>query len=309
MPYQIEVMSIGEDIYPLLKRSIDSLNGVQDQFTFYLTRSADRQTAIAFQRSQYLTTDLWAFLRQLRKQQGGHRPYIIAFVTRPLASTKYANLFGSHEADDGLAVATTFGTAQYVREESRYCCYYLVRYVLSFINPDIKTHNDEARKSCYFHRKIFKPEIRGSMDTGHLCDDCLRRLENPDPAGSAHRLSDEEREALLKMRQFVSRQLPYAIVMKGGGVKGLAFAGALLEIERHFWFDRHVGTSAGAIAAVLLAAAYTPTELRDLLLQKDFRDFMDAPLWKVPLNVLFHVGCYPGESFLRWISELLTRKA
>ena len=62
----------------------------------------------------------------------------------------------------------------------------------------------------------------------------------------------------------------------------MAFAGALLELEKYFWFDRHVGASAGAIAAVLLSARYTPAELRDLLSQKNFRDFMDAPLWKIP---------------------------
>jgi len=30
---------------------------------------------------------------------------------------------------------------------------------------------------------------------------------------------------------------------EGRGVKGLAFAGALLELEEHFWFDRQVWTS------------------------------------------------------------------
>ena len=96
--------------------------------------------------------------------------------------------------------------------------------------------------------------------------------------------------------------------MKGGGVKGLAFAGALLELEKYFWFDRHVGISAGAIAAVLLAATYAPSELRDLLLQKDFRDFMDAPFWKVPINLALRQGCYPGEVFQDRISDLLTKK-
>src|SRR5262249_5036222 len=114
--------------------------------------------------------------------------------------------------------------------------------------------------------------------------------------------------ALKKMRDFVSGDLPHALVMKGGGVKGLAFAGALMELEKYFRFDRHVGTSAGAIAAVLLAAGYTPSELKELLLRKDFKDFMDAPGWKVPLNLLFYGGFYPGEACRLWIAELLTKK-
>src|ERR1700733_7928679 len=285
MPYNIELMSIGEDTYSLLERSAAVLNGVQNEFMFHLTSASRRQSGVAFQRSQYTTSEIWTFLRDHRQKFGGNRPYIIAFVTRPLKSSRLQNIFASHEGAEGLAVVTTFGAGQYVKEEARYCCYYMTRYSLSFVNPLIKAHDDVHRKNCYFNRKLFKPEIRASMDTGHICDQCMDQLDNPVVAEGANRLSDDERDALIKMRQFVSGDLPYAIVMKGGGVKGLAFAGALLELEKYFWFDRHVGTSAGAIAAVLLAATYAPSELRDLLLQKDFRDFMDAPFWKVPINL------------------------
>src|SRR5262249_35724809 len=185
-------------------------------------------------------------------------PYLIAFVTRPLSSPKWRNIFGSHEGTDGLAVVTTFGARQYVREESRFCCYYLVRYSLSFINPHIKAHGDSERQNCYFHFKERKRDLLASMDAGHICDKCSADLERGD---GSRRLSTEERAAVDKMLQYVSGDLPHAVVMKGGGVKGLALAGALLELEKHFYFDRHVGTSAGAIAATLLAAGYTPKEL------------------------------------------------
>jgi predicted acylesterase/phospholipase RssA len=308
MSYDIEVMAVGEDIYPLLQRSTAALNGIQDEFRFHLTSVSQRQSGLSFQRSSYTTSEIWTFLRDQRDVYGGNRPYIIAFVTRPLQSSKLGNIFGSHEAGEGLAVVTTYGTGQYVKEEARYCSYYLTRYSLSFVNPHIRSHNDVERKKCYFHKKIFKPDIRASMDAGWLCDECMKQLDTPPSDGIVHRLSNEEREALQKMRQFVSGDLPYAVVMKGGGVKGLAFAGALLELEKHFWFDRHVGTSAGAIAAALLAAEYNPSELRDLLLQKDFRDFMDAPFWKLPINLILKRGCYPGETFRVWITELLEKK-
>ena len=308
MGYDVELMSIGADIYPLLQRSAAALNGLQSEFRFHLTSSTQRQDGVSFERSSYVTSDIWAFLRVQKEKFGGNRPYIIAFVTKPLQSSQLGNIFGSHEAAEGLAVVTMFGAGQYVKEESRYCCYYLTRYSMSFINPQIKAHDDGRRKNCYFHKKMYKPDIRASMDTGYLCDECMNQLDHPPPGDVAHRLSEEERGALQKMRQFVSGDLPHAIVMKGGGVKGLAFAGALLELERYFWFDRHVGTSAGAIAAVLLAAAYTPSELRDLLLEKDFRDFMDSPTWKIPINLLFQRGCYPGESFRLWLAELLHKK-
>lgn len=146
------------------------------------------------------------------------------------------------------------------------------------------------------------------MDAGNICQDCADKLDNPPPNTEAKHISNEEREALKRMRDVVSGNLPYALIMKGGGVKGLAFAGALLELERYFWFDRHVGASAGAIAAVLLAAGYAPAELVDLLRKKNFRAFMDAPSWKVPSNILLRGGCYPGNHFLVWVTKLLGSK-
>jgi predicted acylesterase/phospholipase RssA len=308
MPYDIEVLAIGEDIDPLLESSSSALNTVQDEFRFHLASVPQRLAARGFRRSTYTTAEVWEFLRDQRVRFGGHRPFIIAFVTRPLQSARFANLFGSHEAIEGLAVVTTFGAGLYVKEEARYCCYYLVRYSLSFVNPNIRVHNDPARTYCYFHQKIHRPDIRTSMDSGVICDQCLEILDNPEIDGRAHRLSDTERDALSKMRQFVKGDLPHAVVMKGGGVKGLAFAGALLELEKYYWFDRHVGASAGAIAAILLAGGYKPEELRDILYRKSFRDFKDAAIWKVPFNLLFRQGCYPGESCRLWIAELLSKK-
>ena len=309
MSYNIEIMAIGEDIYNGLNRAIAELNGVQNQFTFHLTQPNQRSLALNFRQSEYRTSDIWDFLRKQRKMFGGHRPYIIAFVNKPLQSKELRNIFGSHCGEEGLAVATSSNSAQYVKEITRYYCYFLVRYALSFVNPHIKLHNDENRKRCYFHKKLYKPEIRDFMDSGHICDDCIEKLQNPPlDHASAHKLSAEEGEALVKMRDYISGALPYAIVMKGGGVKGLAFAGALIELEKYFWFDRHVGTSVGALAAVLLAASYTPQELANLLQNKSFVDFKDAPWWKVPVNLLWSKGCYPGEACRLWIADLLTKK-
>lgn len=67
------------------------------------------------------------------------------------------------------------------------------------------------------------------------------------------------------------------LIMKGGGVKGLAYVGAIKELmTAGYTFDWLVGTSAGAIAAVLLAAGYTTEELEKLLKEKRFQEFFDA---------------------------------
>jgi predicted acylesterase/phospholipase RssA len=307
MPYNIEVMSLGQDLYPLLDRAANGLNGIQEQFRFEVTQPAQRPPGLGFQRKEYLSTDIWEFLNEQRAV-GAPRPFIIAFVTQPLSSPRTSNLFGSHLGEFGLAAVTMSGAAQYVKEDERYCRYFLVRYALSFVNWLIKSHEDEARKDCYFHFKRNKRDILLSINGAGICDKCMTLLDNPPADSKVHRLTDSERDALVKMRQYVSGDYPYSIIMKGGGIKGLALAGALLELEKYFWFDRHIGTSAGAIAAVLLAANFKPSELRDLFATKDFTDFLDAPKWVLPFNLIFKQGLYPGEVFRLWIANLLTQK-
>ena len=103
-------------------------------------------------------------------------------------------------------------------------------------------------------------------------------------------------------------KLSLALVMKGGGVKGLAYVGAIRELEKYYQFDWFIGTSAGAIAAVLLGAGYTTDELESLLGNKNFYDFLDAKWYKLPLNLLLKKGLYPADKFTVWIDRLLAKK-
>lgn len=307
MPYNIEIMCIGEDRYSLLERAANALNGIQDQFIFTPTHASQRGPGIMLKRSEFVTQDIWEFLHEQRSV-GAPRPFIIAFVNKPLRSSRLSNLFGSHDGEHGLAVATTHGFFQFIKDEERYVRYYLVRYALSFVNWTIKSHNDPGREHCYFHKKMDKREIVHSIYSAEICDHCMVQLDAPAKDSDAHTLTELEKEALEKIRLFVAGEYPYSLVMKGGGVKGLALAGALLELEKHYSFNRHVGTSAGAIAAVLLAAGYTPSELIKLLREKDFKDFLDAPGWKMPINLIFKKGLFPGEVFRIWVANLLTEK-
>jgi NTE family protein len=76
----------------------------------------------------------------------------------------------------------------------------------------------------------------------------------------------------------------YDLVFEGGGAKGMVFVGACEEFfKRELTFDRLLGTSAGAIAATLLAAGYTPKEMLAALAEKGsdgtsvFTSFMGPP--------------------------------
>jgi predicted acylesterase/phospholipase RssA len=77
--------------------------------------------------------------------------------------------------------------------------------------------------------------------------------------------------------------MKYDLVFEGGGAKGMVFVGALEELfSRGHSAGRLLGTSAGAIAAVLMAAGYGPAGMLKALNEKEngrsvFAGFMGAP--------------------------------
>jgi len=78
--------------------------------------------------------------------------------------------------------------------------------------------------------------------------------------------------------------MEYDLVFEGGGAKGILFVGALQEFEaRGHTVGRLIGTSAGAITATLLAAGYTPAQMKDVVVDRlpngkpRFSTFMDVP--------------------------------
>jgi NTE family protein len=105
-------------------------------------------------------------------------------------------------------------------------------------------------------------------------------------------------------------------VFEGGGVKGIAFVGALQAFEEAGYHWQNIaGTSAGAVASALIAAGYTAAELREIMETRvEFAQMMDAgTLGNVPLvgqwlNLVVHEGFYRGDYFLGLRRTLLAEK-
>jgi NTE family protein len=97
-------------------------------------------------------------------------------------------------------------------------------------------------------------------------------------------------------------------VFSGGGIKGLAFAGALQAAEEAGYseWSAVAGTSAGAITAMALAVGYDAKGLRNLF-SFDFSKIDDrgGPLGLGVVVNYFHHGITRGRALSRWIEELL----
>lgn len=300
MSYQIEVLIISPDLVKSVQSACDSLNKVQDEFEFKIPKVNLRSKLYTYHRDEYKADDVFLWIEDYRNDVKGNRPYIILIVDGFLSSNKSGNLFGTINRDRNTAVFTTDNFDQFVNDKIRFCRYYLSRYAINFLAPSLRSHDLPINKDCIFHYKRDKREIALSLNSGHICDSCREIMQ--------YSLTSQIDEAVKKLLLVVSNQHPYSIVLKGGGVKGLAFAGALLELENYFSFDAFAGTSAGAIAAVLLGAGYKPSELLQELWGKNFNDFRDASFLKKFFNFLIKKGFYPGDEIENWINKLLRDK-
>jgi NTE family protein len=98
------------------------------------------------------------------------------------------------------------------------------------------------------------------------------------------------------------------LVFKGGGVLGIAYAGAFQVLEEKkilAQVQRVAGTSAGAITAALISLKYTSNEIIHVVGTTDFKSFEDG--WN-PLRIATKYGLYKGDAFLTWMRKCITNK-
>lgn len=301
MSYPIEILTTDPLLIADLEKIIQPLNKVQQEFKFEIAKPHIMVQALAFQLEAYTCKQVRQWLENYRVANGGNRPFLLLVINKPL-SGEMGNLYGSHDAENGMAWFTTEifnrDRNQFLFDKIRFCRYYFVRYIISFVNPDITSH---PTANCMFDKKIDKKDLLLSLNTGNICDPCRIKFR------SSSKYNFDIQKALDKLLQVVSNHHPLALVMKGGGVKGLALIGALKELEKYFSFDTFAGTSAGAITAALLGAGYTPDEMEIILRQKDFNSFKDSKL-KVCYNFIRYFALHSGDHFRDWLEGLLKQR-
>jgi len=98
------------------------------------------------------------------------------------------------------------------------------------------------------------------------------------------------------------------LVFEGGGVKGIAYIGAMQVLENRGilpQIKRVGGTSAGAINALLFALGYSIAEQKEILRSTDFNDFMDDS-WgalKDIKRLIKDFGWHKGDFFNTWVGD------
>ncbi len=104
-------------------------------------------------------------------------------------------------------------------------------------------------------------------------------------------------------------------VFSGGGVKGLALAGAAAAaMEAGYRFPKVVGSSSGALVGALVASGYGPDELRETVLEVDWASLADpVPAARIPLvgkhlAMVTSRGLHRGVRLERTWRELLRRR-
>lgn len=104
-------------------------------------------------------------------------------------------------------------------------------------------------------------------------------------------------------------------VFEGGGIRGLALAGAAAAVmDNGYSFDRVAGTSAGALVASLIAAGYTSSELRLGVAETIWPRLLDhTPGAGIPgfgrhVAFLRFLGIYRGAELEQVWRDLLAQK-
>lgn len=105
------------------------------------------------------------------------------------------------------------------------------------------------------------------------------------------------------------------LVFEGGGVKGIGLIGAICRLEeRGYEWHQLAGTSAGSIIASLLAAGYTGKELKDIMLDYDYRNYLDKyrvealSFFTKSTSLFKNKGIYSGNPIESFVRDLLVKK-
>lgn len=102
--------------------------------------------------------------------------------------------------------------------------------------------------------------------------------------------------------------MEYIGVFQGGGMKGLAYIGALMALEENgYYCKKAAGSSMGAVFAGLVASGYKAHELLEIIDKLDFNNLVKKDTSKIK-GFILEKGIHSMEHIENELSSLLRRK-
>ena len=102
------------------------------------------------------------------------------------------------------------------------------------------------------------------------------------------------------------------LVMEGGGIRGLAYSGALEILEQKGILKnivRVAGSSAGAIAGLMVSLGYNSKEIDSILQTIKIQEFNDGKFFFGKIKrVKKEYGVFKGDKFESWLGQLIEFK-
>lgn len=101
-------------------------------------------------------------------------------------------------------------------------------------------------------------------------------------------------------------------MLEGGGVRGLAYAGAIEVLEQKNIInniEKVAGSSAGAVAGLMISLGYNSVEIDSILQNLKLQQFNDGKdiVGKI-IRIKKEYGLFKGNKFEKWISSLIEAK-
>ena len=113
--------------------------------------------------------------------------------------------------------------------------------------------------------------------------------------------------ALILPRIGTAQEYKY-MVLKGGGIRGIAYTGAIKVLEEQKitqGIEKVAGTSVGAITGALFCMGYTAKQMEEIMLNLDIATFNDGEWMFIggQKRVRKNYGWYKGEKLEQWMGE------
>ncbi len=97
------------------------------------------------------------------------------------------------------------------------------------------------------------------------------------------------------------------LAIKGGGIKGIAYVGAINALDSAKLFkgiQRVAGTSAGSLMALMVSCGYSASQIEELMFSLDFKKLSSGTN---PLRLLTKYGVHSGDYLLSYIEHVVEK--